>query len=1205
MAPLADGAAYRPSRFRVAIHVVIILSRWRALDRRRKSSNLNARLGRRLEGKVSTQEEKMIGMVLTSRGLLSKSTEAMELISEAVDSDASLDLVFSWMHRMKYFACRSLWSTVIEPLQRDLDRQKESVQELKSKLAEARVNYLKEISLLRDRGRTRTDPDVVLPGEDWSSFWTPEDAMTPEEQNFFADALKEKVKMLLDANPKASQKIDFAQLEALNRGIARNQQDSFTRQVSSEKEMVERQLEEARLEIQILTEQVEQQNPGVAGVRQNVGEPAANSFRRPPVGAPGRSGAFHRNQNSKLYLELEAERSQNSKLQEQVDALGRSEEQLQQELESKEKQVELLFGKLNRNKTQNESMYAEIGELNRRLQDQAAHSRRESEERQAQLDEREREVEHLQAAISELQTQAEIRKQWLVAHRRNSRRDLFNQSLPHSPAKMCDHSDAESPARPTTQPAHSLTADTDSDAESPARPTTQPPHSKAAATDLHAESPARSITAAVKLYMSYNFMRYFRSELTSLSPDRAAAVSVQLERSSDCRPSGYVQLEKSSSTAPTSSVDMLLERCVHLEEQLQLESECRTHWESHCHMLENLEGRPKTSEIDQEEQLRRRKILEEEIQLLQQQRSGLLQQCQLLKIAAEGGVTSYNELQKVAMEVITKEKDDLSARCTRLGDQLQQEEASRVHWEGQCKRLQALVENKEEDLQLAEDVRARRERECERLQAVMRSESPKTRIAETSTKREPQTKLEIAASAASMHRDDLKEQLCRLKDRLKLERGAREELEHKFRHMEASLHSESGGTGEAVHAGDMLERCTSLEDQLRQEKENSACWQQKYHELIKEAALNSGSKPDSLLSAESSRPAEVQTIATYAELQVEASFCRKPAESGVLDPPPSIEVLRQNDAQVGELTDAIAGADVQEKSNSCAVPEGLCEEAQLPLMPGLGDCSVAGHSCSYKKELEAALLLIAEISAQLAVKVDAEAALEAKVQQSSTAMSNENVDEGQAAQTCHQLSVQPPQSQRVQRPRPQPGRIGSKDSSRVLNASKVASTGVEPPVPPSFSAVPLRSPRHSSSSTLTEPPPPRSPSENRLPPVNLSGTGQEAQVARKGSKCSTHSQMRIFLPTIDLEESGVALLPISSTSRSNSKTSPRRSCAEIMPASVTSRSDSKVSPKSVEPSPLSSPGRRSSEMSASSGPRTEKGEVPLAVVEPQGRKLRT
>jgi len=735
-------------------------------------------------------------------------------------------------------------------------------------------------------------------------------------------------------------------------------------------------------------------------------------------------------------------------------------------------------------------MYREIDELNSKLREQARLSRKESEERQMQLDMREQEVERLRAVISELKAQAEIHREWLVAKRRNR--------------------SAESPVRSRTAIANS-----------------------------DAEAPTRSMTTAVKTYISFTLERYFGSQPSLVSPETTAAGSLELEKVSDCRPSGEVlDLQDShledEGCAPRSSLqaDVLLERCVRLEEQLELESERRTHWEKQCHRFENLEGQPKTLESDPEAILSRRNLLEEEILLLQQQRSAMAQQCELLKVAGKGGVAfaSYNELQKIAMEVITKEKDDLSTRCTRLGDQLQQEEASRVDWEGKCKRLEALFENEEETLRLAEDARTRMETECERLKAVLRSGSSKL-----------QTQKEITQSGAIGHTDDSKEECSRLKERSWVDDAPGQQS---IRRTKASLHLESGGTGETEHAEDLLGKCTSLEDQLRQEKENSEYWQQKYHDLIKEAALNSGSQLQSILHSESSRPAGTATQVNETEDTVFA-------------------VARQAVTKVGEVTDAGAGACIEEKSNSCAAPEVLCAEA-----PGLSDCSFAGHSCFYKKELESARLLIAELSAQLAMRV----------QQNGDAMSNGY--ERQAAQTYQQGSFfqppLPPQSQRLQRPRPQVSSKGSKESSRVSNELKVSNLDADPLAPSPLSARLERSPRHSI--TLCEP----IERSYTLPPVNLQSSGQEAQATRNPSKSSTRSQMRIFVPTIDLEEGGVALMPTSTTSRAGSKASPK-SAAEVMPSDTVSRSNSKVLPKSpAEPSPQSTPSRRVSEILAAS-----------------------
>eukprot|EP00930_Biecheleria_cincta_P054312 TRINITY_DN4032_c1_g3_i1.p1 TRINITY_DN4032_c1_g3~~TRINITY_DN4032_c1_g3_i1.p1 ORF type:complete len:1092 (+),score=248.99 TRINITY_DN4032_c1_g3_i1:158-3433(+) len=132
-------------------------------------------------------------------------------------SQKIMDLAVRVIHQVKWSSLRVCYHKVIEKLDRELRDLKGKHEELQEQFQKIRLEYLQEVAALRDQVRVRGDVEHVLDAktDDIVYYFEPTKALTAVESEFVLNTVKEKILMILEANPRVAPSVDMGQMEKL------------------------------------------------------------------------------------------------------------------------------------------------------------------------------------------------------------------------------------------------------------------------------------------------------------------------------------------------------------------------------------------------------------------------------------------------------------------------------------------------------------------------------------------------------------------------------------------------------------------------------------------------------------------------------------------------------------------------------------------------------------------------------------------------------------------------------------------------------------------------------------------------------------------------------------------------------------------------------------------------------------------------------
>eukprot|EP00435_Cladocopium_sp_Y103_P058232 s647_g20.t1 len=214
------------------------------------------------------EEEALLGKVLSSRHLMHKTMEMLQSFQREISGvdgffdelgvqpswvpgrledslfadekkESLMKLAVKAIHQAKWMSLRICyndhmkqqdWTLSTDELfmEQELKVLKQNYEKLRQQFAEVRQDYLQEVATLRDQVRIRpltfkqTEPmDVETAGwmdesgGDVVYFFDPAKALTQKETQFVLHAVKEKLMMILEQNPRIGGAVDLGQLEKL------------------------------------------------------------------------------------------------------------------------------------------------------------------------------------------------------------------------------------------------------------------------------------------------------------------------------------------------------------------------------------------------------------------------------------------------------------------------------------------------------------------------------------------------------------------------------------------------------------------------------------------------------------------------------------------------------------------------------------------------------------------------------------------------------------------------------------------------------------------------------------------------------------------------------------------------------------------------------------------------------------------------------
>lgn len=195
------------------------------------------------------EEEALLGKVLSSRHLMHKTTEMLQSFQREISGvdgffdelgrgvqpswvgrledslfaddkkESLMKLAVKAIHQAKWTSLRICYNDHMKIQEQELKVLKQNYEKLRQQFAEVRQDYLQEVATLRDQVRIRGDVDTAgwmdESGGDVVYFFDPAKALTPKETHFVLHAVKEKLMMILEQNPRIGGAVDLGQLEKL------------------------------------------------------------------------------------------------------------------------------------------------------------------------------------------------------------------------------------------------------------------------------------------------------------------------------------------------------------------------------------------------------------------------------------------------------------------------------------------------------------------------------------------------------------------------------------------------------------------------------------------------------------------------------------------------------------------------------------------------------------------------------------------------------------------------------------------------------------------------------------------------------------------------------------------------------------------------------------------------------------------------------
>lgn len=189
------------------------------------------RAQRRFQTKVmhikNAPEKEFLGWVLSSLTLMSRSSATLESLRGSVsklpdpaDRAALLEHVSTGLHNMKLSTARLCWADKIQPVREEIERKTSAYERIKSKWEVARLQYLQEVSELRDQGRQRENPELTLAHR--SFFYDPIQSLSEVELEFASTVITEKLKMILESDANSPSASCVAQLDNMMNQVKDN-----------------------------------------------------------------------------------------------------------------------------------------------------------------------------------------------------------------------------------------------------------------------------------------------------------------------------------------------------------------------------------------------------------------------------------------------------------------------------------------------------------------------------------------------------------------------------------------------------------------------------------------------------------------------------------------------------------------------------------------------------------------------------------------------------------------------------------------------------------------------------------------------------------------------------------------------------------------------------------------------------------------------
>jgi len=193
----------------------------------------------------SPEEEAMLGKVLSSRYLMQKTMEMLQSFQREIygvegffdelgvlpgrvrgedmfgeeKKESLMQLAVKAIHQAKSLSLRIFYNDHMKQQEQELKVLKQNYEKLTEQFAEVRQDYLQEVASLRDQVRIRGEVDtsdwIDGSGADVVYFFDPAKALTPKETRFVLRAVKEKLMMILEQNPRIGGAVDLGQLEKL------------------------------------------------------------------------------------------------------------------------------------------------------------------------------------------------------------------------------------------------------------------------------------------------------------------------------------------------------------------------------------------------------------------------------------------------------------------------------------------------------------------------------------------------------------------------------------------------------------------------------------------------------------------------------------------------------------------------------------------------------------------------------------------------------------------------------------------------------------------------------------------------------------------------------------------------------------------------------------------------------------------------------
>ncbi|CAK9010269.1 unnamed protein product [Durusdinium trenchii] len=218
---LVRARAYdKPRGFKARVRKLLIVLRLLSLGRhrRRASCSIVARQSaRKLADPLTEAEAEFLGKVLSFVPVMARTSKLMRPFLD--EGDGSLhELAARTLHQAKVMTIRTVWKDLMEPLKEEMEKFKNRNVTLQDQFREARTEFLKEISTLRDEVRIRGDPEKALGDghlKDVMFFFEPMKTLQPHELQYCLEVIKEKMKMIFEGNSDVTPTVNFGQVERL------------------------------------------------------------------------------------------------------------------------------------------------------------------------------------------------------------------------------------------------------------------------------------------------------------------------------------------------------------------------------------------------------------------------------------------------------------------------------------------------------------------------------------------------------------------------------------------------------------------------------------------------------------------------------------------------------------------------------------------------------------------------------------------------------------------------------------------------------------------------------------------------------------------------------------------------------------------------------------------------------------------------------